>query len=784
MSDLRVALRIQANAGNSRREIEQVNRDLRRAGKEGAQSLADESWKAGAAMTKVGQMGATSYKVIRQAMRDTAAQGSAVLRQDVAKTEAELKQLGQAGRQAARDAKAELVKTDREGVQPLARSADRAETSFRRMAQNSGRHLRTLKAVAAGVRGELDRVRSFGSSTMGQLAGFGVGVGAAAGLKSSATLERQLIRTQQTAGMTAEQREEWKQTQWGLAGKYGLPREQIQAGFDTLIASGLSYGQSNSSIDAIAQAGAVTGADLGILAKALIAAASAFEIDLSKPGEALDLLQKMTVAGRLGNAELENLSDIFPVVGQDAVKAGMSREEALAYVEVLSTAEFDPSRLATLAKSSLRMFTNKAYADQVTKATTTKNTPGVQFYDENGNRRPVADVYNDISTRFKRLTTDKERAEFMGAIYKGMDQETITGSGFWLSSNRIQRFRDSARDIHQSGAIFPEDLKDNLSSADAVAGRMKATLGQAVDRMAQPLNKSFADLGTYLLDDLNLSGEQLLAGSVAAGVGGYYAGRGAKAGAGALLNRFLGGPETLKNIAVGKVLEEATGVQSVFVTNWPGGSIGGGLTPELAKPNGPQPVSQRSTSRDVGLLLLTATATQLGGSSGAQSDEDRLAMVPRNKLLSDNEKTYQTAYYQARIAMADQAPAELPYAERERWLSEKARQVAQQQTGLTANGGSIVDARDWAAGLNARMMASVNTPPAASQWVAETASRLDGDSAQPGAIGKDAATTLQSLVSQMQSLVGQPLVVEVRSNDDHIYATVERRAGIEARRGR
>lgn len=46
-----------------------------------------------------------------------------------------------------------------------------------------------------------------------------------------------------------------------------------------------------------------------------------------------------------------------------------------------------------------------------------------------------------------------------------------------------------------------------------------------------------------------------------------YAGRGAKAGAGALLNKFMGGPETLKGIAVGKVLEEATGVTSVFVTN-------------------------------------------------------------------------------------------------------------------------------------------------------------------------------------------------------------------------
>ena len=392
-SDLRVALRFQANAGNARREIQAINQDLRKAGKEGAKALADEASKAGAAVSKTGREGAASYRIIRQVMRDAATQGAGVFRQDVIKTQAELKQLGQIGRQAAQETKNELVKADREGVQPLARSVDRADNSVRRMALNSARHLRTLKTIAAGVRAEFDRLRNFGSSTMGQLAGFGVGVGVASSLKNSAVLDRQLIRTQQTAGMSYAERDEWRQTQWDLAGKYGLPREQIQGGFDTLIASGLSYAQSNNSIDAISQAGAVTGADTGILAKALISGASAFNIDLAKPNAALELMQKMTVAGRLGNAELENLAAIFPVIGQDALRAGMSIEEALSFVEVLSTAEMDPSRLATLAKSSLRLFTNKAYADQVTKATTTGKTPGIQFYDVAGKRRPVADVY-------------------------------------------------------------------------------------------------------------------------------------------------------------------------------------------------------------------------------------------------------------------------------------------------------------------------------------------------------------------------------------------------------
>lgn len=744
-SDLRVALRIQANAGNSRREIQSLERDLRKAGKEGAKALADEAGKAGAVINKTAQAGAGSYRIMRQVMRDAATQGSGVLRQDIVKTQAELKQLGQVSRQAARDAKAELVRTDREGMQPLARSVDRADANFRRLAQNGGRHLRMLKTAAASMRAEFDRLRSFGGSAMGQLAGVGVGVGAAASLKNSAMLDRQQIRTQQTAGMSYEERNEWRDRQWKLAAQYGLPREQIQGGFDTLIASGLSYQQSNTSIDAIAQAAAVTGADSGILAKALISGAQAFNIDLSQPNAALELMQKMTVAGRLGNAELENLASIFPVIGQDAVKAGMSIEEALAFIEVLSTAEMDPSRLATLAKSSLRLFTNKAYADQVTKATTTAKSPGIQFYDENDARLPVADVYADIATRYQRLTTDKERSEFLGAALKGMDQETNTGTGLWLSGNRIATFRDSAGDISNADSVFTSDLNDNLSSADAVGGRMKATLGQAIDRMAQPLNKGFADFGSYLLDDLNLSGEQLLAGGALAGVGGYYAGRGAKAGAGALLNKVMGGPETLKNIAVGKVLEEAAGVTSVFVTNWPAGTLGGFDLPGATKgrPSGPAGRSPAVFSKWLTTLGL------LGGSSlGALSSYGSGALLMSGAAVAGAGAAGYGIGTLANMGIDKGVSA----------LTGRPNSL----------GGWLYDATH-------------DEPPASGQanntWATGVAQRLTSAALAPAGRGTHPAE------SRLAELLAKPLVVEVRTDSHMITAEVERRADIQMRRG-
>jgi hypothetical protein len=52
---------------------------------------------------------------------------------------------------------------------------------------------------------------------------------------------------------------------------------------------------------------AVSTANAHQLTSALAVASSAFRFDLSKPGMALSILDKMVIAGGLGSAELQNL---------------------------------------------------------------------------------------------------------------------------------------------------------------------------------------------------------------------------------------------------------------------------------------------------------------------------------------------------------------------------------------------------------------------------------------------------------------------------------------------
>lgn len=803
-SDLRVALRFQAHAGNSRREIEQINRDLRKAGKEGAKSLADESWKASTAITKVGQVGANSYKTIRSAMRETAKAGSGT-RIEVTKTSTELKEMATAARKAARDAKTELMSTDRQGVQPLRQSVDRTETSFRRMAQNSGRSLRTLKTIAMGVRQEFDRIKGLGGSMQGQLAGLGVGIGVASGLKTNAQLERMLIQTKQTADMSDAQKNDWKTDGFRIAKSYGVDRSGVDVGFNTLIASGVNYEAAKDAADAIGKANAVTGADPAVLGDALMTGASAFNIDLNKKDAALDLLQKMTVAGRLGSAELENLASLFPKLGGAATAAGMSLSQALAFTESLSKVEKQPERLGTLAESTLRVFGNKQYRDQVTKTT------GVKFFNKDQSTRNPEEIFGELKKKYEAMKTDEQRARFMGIVFKGMDQDTVRGWRSMLTGERLDDLKSGSRTIEKSAPIFERDLKENTDSASGTASRMKATLGQAIDRMATPLNKGFSDLGSYLLDDLNLSGEQMLAGGAALGVGGYYAGRGAKAGAGALLNKFMGGPETLNGIAVGKVLEEATGVTSVFVTNWPAGAALGGGMPDLVGTAG-----KAADTGSRGAVAATATyllrrSPYIAGAfipgSTPQGDDARLDQAQRSKLLNDDQRTYQTSFYRNRMALVDKNPNQSSD-----WLSSEAQRLAHHETGLTAAGLPVNDANTWAQGIANRALAagadtftaqqrlrdmmSQSGTAQPSTWLASQAQRLANplsagttpglpgivsNTPAPGATGANPAA--QAAEDRLRSLLAQPLVIEVRTDSRMIQAEVERRTDIQMRRG-
>lgn len=449
---------------------------------------------------------------------------------------------------------------------------------------------RTQRFVG-GVKREFESLKGALSSLQGQLATLGVSVGAVATLAQSARMDKGLTQIGQTAGMSRAEVDKLRQELFRMAGETGQNVDDLQSGFNRAVQAGLNFKQALPVIDSVNTAVAVTGASADTLASGLTVAATAFQFDLSKPNQALTLLDKMTVAGRLGNAELENLSSIFARVGVNASSAGFSFDKTLAFIEGLSQVEMQPERLATLVDSTMRLFTNQAYRDAAQKAT------GVNFNDKSGKHRDPIEVLKEIKAKYDKLKTDAQRDAAINMAFGKADLDTIKGMRTLLGTDLLNKIGGefSTAITNASGAL-QADLPAAINNASDATGRLQANLRKAADAFVSPINETYTNLVKWGLDKkenggLGLDGNDLLVGGAAGALGIFGAARYGGKAIGALAKRFGG---TAAGVAEGKALEAAAGVTPVFVVNWPatmGGSVadlagavgGGGIAANAGK---------------------------------------------------------------------------------------------------------------------------------------------------------------------------------------------------------
>jgi TP901 family phage tail tape measure protein len=428
-----------------------------------------------------------------------------------------------------------------------------------------------VKRFTGMAKREFDALKVSLKSVQGQLAALGLTTGAVAGMMQSARMDKSLTQIGQTAGMSRGEVAKLRQELFRMSGETGQSVDDLQTGFNNAVQSGLKFKEALPVIDATNTAMAVTGASADRLTAGLTVAATAFKFDLAQPNMALTLLDKMTVAGRQGNAELQNLSDIFARVGVNASSAGMSFDTTLAFIETLSLIERQPERLATLADSTLRLFTNLNYMKEAAQAT------GVKFFDsKTGDRRDPIAILNDLKTKYDKLNNDKERAVFMQTAFGKADLDTIKGLRTLLGGDMLSKVGLFSKELGGAGGTLSKNMDEAISNAVDQTNRLKTELRKAADDFAQPINNALQGAIKWGLDKkenggLGLSGKEMIVGGTAMALGTLAAARWGGMGISALTKR-LGG--TAAGVAEGKALEAAAGVTPVFVVNWPA-SMGG-----------------------------------------------------------------------------------------------------------------------------------------------------------------------------------------------------------------
>lgn len=432
-----------------------------------------------------------------------------------------------------------------------------------------------VRKFGRAVKGELNALGQFAGSVEGKLAQLGVGVSAVALGMQSAGLDKDLKQLQLSAGATADETRRLRKELFDAQLATGQGVDELKGGVDALIAGGLSMAEATATVAPMAEALSVAKTSADALAKAMSVAAQHFDIDLSKTEEARLLLDKMVVAGRAGNAELENLPDIFAKVGGSAKSSNLSLEQTLALVEALSLIEPSADRLGTLTEATLRVFTNVNYMKAASKAT------GVKFFDAEGSRRDALEVLGDIKKQYDTLKTDAERTRFLDAAFGKTEQDLQKGLKAILDGESLGKLDEFYAAVQNAGGTVARDLPDAIDNAVDQTGRLKGALREAADDFARPINDAISNAIKYGLDGkdkggLGLDGTDLLIGGAVGAAGLFGAARYGGKAIKKLAGKF-GGLGT--GVATGKALEEAAGVQPVYVVNMPdslGGTLGAG----------------------------------------------------------------------------------------------------------------------------------------------------------------------------------------------------------------
>lgn len=384
--------------------------------------------------------------------------------------------------------------------------------------------------------------------------------------KRSGQLDKDLTRITQTAGTARDKTSELKKELFALQRQYGVTIDSSKSAMDTLVQSGLNWNQAIGGTKAIAPATAVTGANPDVLASAMGVSSQMFGFDLSKVETATELLDKMTVAGRQGNAELEGLSGIVSKVGANAHQAGFSFDQMLGFVEQLSLTQKQPEVLGTLVDSALRTFTNQQYMKNVTK------NLGVNFFDkQTGARRDPFDVLGDVAKIYQRQKTDEQRQAVIAAGWGQADLDTQKGMKAILAPGAIDAWRQKTDVTSTAKGAIAAGLNDAIDNSIDQTSRLKGALSEAADSFIQPFNAGI-NAGVKKLLNSKENGGWGLDGKDIIGLGGaaLVGGAAAYKFGGPLMKKLLGKfGNVAGGVATGKALEAATGVIPVYVVNMP-----------------------------------------------------------------------------------------------------------------------------------------------------------------------------------------------------------------------
>lgn len=357
--------------------------------------------------------------------------------------------------------------------------------------EGAGRAEGAIDHFVEKSKGRIESLHSGYEQLERRLASVGVAIGALEVMRESAKGDRDFTRIQLAAGATREEVAGLREEIAAMARETGNSEEALRGGFQALHESGLGWEASRQGLDAINKALADGGGNAAALTDALSQAQESFDWDLSKPHEALRLMDKLTTISRNGPANRDTLASIFAEQASDARASGFSPDSEMALIEALARSEPSAGKLQGLTRGIFKSFGSLDQRNQIHLKT------GVNFLDAQGHQRDPLDVLADLQRDFSRYTSPLDQQSWMQQVFPGTDPRGQKAFRDLLSRDRINYIRDVANKGEHSEGTIERDLPAAMDNAVDQATRA------GLHRASTPLILGENVLGAYGGTDLS-----------------------------------------------------------------------------------------------------------------------------------------------------------------------------------------------------------------------------------------------------------------------------------------
>jgi TP901 family phage tail tape measure protein len=272
--------------------------------------------------------------------------------------------------------------------------------------------------------------------------------------------------------------------------------------------------------------------------------------------------------------------------------------------DIVLSAKYAAAKLASLGRSTKEMAAMSALMSQLGLQGETGGRAIREFYQKISESKAYRDANGNLIKTTKIL--EKFRAKYKGLGEAELSTQFKKDFGELGAQTALALMKEGETsyeaiiDAMDKAASLQEKITESMKGfnkqLNSLKGTSKSVIADLYTPALKPLtalilktNEFVAAIGNVAQKDESLSKRvsALSLGAVAtggaatlglAGAGLYY-GRKVLKGTGGFKGLFSG---TAAGIAKGKLIESATGVQPVFVTNWPG-YIGGGTSADLIK---------------------------------------------------------------------------------------------------------------------------------------------------------------------------------------------------------